>query len=54
VIALAGEEIAHALLTENPKSIVENRGLVYDPDVPDVTGTKSKSFFARIRERFSR
>jgi protein-tyrosine phosphatase len=54
VVELAGEEIAQALFSENPKSIVENRGLVYDPDIPDVTGTKSKPLFARIRKLFPR
>ena len=54
VVELAGEEIAQALFTENPKSIVENRGLVYDPDIPDVPGMKSKPLFTRIRELFTK
>jgi protein-tyrosine phosphatase len=54
VVELAGEEIAQALFFENPKSIVENRGLVYDPDIPDVTGTESKPLFARIRKLFTK
>ncbi|HEX3070857.1 MAG TPA: CpsB/CapC family capsule biosynthesis tyrosine phosphatase [Thermoanaerobaculia bacterium] len=54
VVELVGEEIAQALFTENPKSIVENRGLVYDPDIPDVTGSKSEPLFTRIRKFFSR
>ncbi|MEA2236579.1 MAG: protein-tyrosine phosphatase [Thermoanaerobaculia bacterium] len=54
VVELMGEEIAQALFVENPKSIVENRGLVYDPDIPEVVGTKSVPLFARIQRLFTR
>jgi protein-tyrosine phosphatase len=54
VVELVGEEIAQALFVENPKSIVENRGLVYDPDIPEVTGTKSAPLLTRIRRLFTR
>lgn len=54
VVELAGEKIAQALFLENPKSIVENRGLVYDPDIPDVPEPKSKPLFIRIGKFFSR
>ena len=54
IVELVGESIAQALFVENPKSILENRGLVYDPDIPEVTGTESATFFARIRRLFAK
>jgi protein-tyrosine phosphatase len=50
VAGLVGEEIAQALFVDNPKSIVESRGLVYDPDLPDASSVKSGSLFGRIRK----
>jgi protein-tyrosine phosphatase len=50
VSALAGEEIAQALFVDNPKSIVESRGLVYDPDMPESSGPKSGRLISRIRK----
>jgi Capsular polysaccharide biosynthesis protein len=54
VVELAGEEIAQALFVDNPKSIVENRGLVYDPDVPEVSGSEPNRLITRIRRLFTR
>jgi protein-tyrosine phosphatase len=52
VADLAGEAIAEALFMENPKSVVENRGLVYDPDIPESSGRETGLFFRRIRNLF--
>ncbi|MEA2336372.1 MAG: protein-tyrosine phosphatase [Thermoanaerobaculia bacterium] len=52
VVDLVGEEIAQALFVDNPKSIVESRGLVYDPDLPEVSGTESGHLFSRLRKIF--
>ncbi|MDP9362305.1 MAG: hypothetical protein M3P29_12755 [Acidobacteriota bacterium] len=52
VAELAGEEIAQALFVDNPKSIVESRGLAYDPDLPEVSGNESVRLSARIRRLF--
>src|SRR5436190_1716616 len=41
VAGLVGEQTAQALFVDNPKSIVENRGLVYDPDLPESSGEQS-------------
>lgn len=54
VVDLVGEQTAQALFVDNPKSIVENRGLVYDPDVPEWSGHGSGSFFNRIRKMLNR
>jgi protein-tyrosine phosphatase len=54
VVALAGEQIAQALFVDNPKSIVENRGLVYDPDLPESPGKESGRFFHRIRKMLTK
>lgn len=54
VVELVGEKIAQALFVDNPKSIVENRGLVYDPDIPEVSGTESVPLFARLRRFFTK
>jgi protein-tyrosine phosphatase len=50
IVDLVGEEIAQALFVDNPKSIVESRGLVYDPDLPESPGIESGSLFNRIRK----
>jgi len=50
VASLVGEEIAQFLFVDNPKCIVESRGLVYDPDLPDSSTVKSGSLFGRIRK----
>jgi protein-tyrosine phosphatase len=54
VAELAGEEVAQALFVDNPKSIVESRGLVYDPEPPEVSGNDSVSPLTRIRRFFFR
>lgn len=54
VVDLVGEEIARFLFVDNPKSIVENRGLVYDPDLPDSSGSESDRLFSRIRKFFTK
>ncbi|MGA8806345.1 MAG: CpsB/CapC family capsule biosynthesis tyrosine phosphatase [Thermoanaerobaculia bacterium] len=54
VAALVGEEIAQSLFVDNPKSIVENRGLVYDPDLPDSLVHESGGLFGRIRKLFTK
>jgi protein-tyrosine phosphatase len=50
VAALVGETIAQSLFVDNPKSIVESRGLVYDPDLPESSGPKSDRLFTQIRK----
>jgi len=50
VASLVGEKTAQALFVDNPKSIVENRGLVYDPDLPESSGAESGRLFSRIRK----
>ena len=54
VAELAGEEVAQALFVENPKSIVEKRGLVYDPELREVSSNETMGLFTRIRRLFSR
>jgi protein-tyrosine phosphatase len=54
VADLAGEQIAQALFVDNPKSIVENRGLVYDPDLPEASGNESGRLFRRLRKMLTR
>lgn len=54
VAELVGEEIAQSLFVDNPKSIVESRGLVYDPDLPDPSGTESGGLFGRLRKLFTK
>jgi protein-tyrosine phosphatase len=54
VAELAGEEVAEALFVGNPKSIVESRGLVYDPDLTEVASNQTSGLFTRIRRLFSR
>jgi protein-tyrosine phosphatase len=54
IAGLVGEEIAQALFVDNPKSIVESRGLVYDPDLPEASGNESGRLFSRIRKMLSK
>jgi protein-tyrosine phosphatase len=54
VAALVGEQIAQALFVDNPKSIVESRGLVYDPDLPEPSTGDSGRLFTRIRKFFTK
>lgn len=54
VTDLVGNQIAQALFVDNPKSIVESRGLVYDPDLPESSGNESGRFFSRIRKMLSK
>ena len=54
VAELAGEEVAQALFVDNPKSIVESHGLVYDPELTEVFGNETLGLFTRIRRLFSR
>jgi protein-tyrosine phosphatase len=54
VAALVGEEIAQSLFVDNPKSIVESRGLVYDPDLPESSSSESGHLFGRIRKLFTK
>jgi protein-tyrosine phosphatase len=54
VASLVGEEIAQALFVDNPKSIVESRGLVYDLDLPDPSTEGSGRLFGRIRKFFKK
>ena len=54
VASLAGEKIAQSLFVDNPKSIVESRGLVYDPDLPESSGPQSGRLFGRIRKLFTK
>lgn len=48
---LAGGEIAEALLVRNPRAVLENRALEYDPD--PLTEAPS-GFFTRVRSFFQR
>src|SRR5436305_6225172 len=54
VAELVGEEIAQSLFVDNPKSIVESRGLVYDPDLPESSSDESGRLFGRIRKLFKK
>lgn len=54
VAELVGEDIAQSLFVDNPKSIVESRGLVYDPDVPDSSGAEPGRLLGRLRKLFSK
>jgi protein-tyrosine phosphatase len=54
VVDFLGEEIAQSLFVDNPKSIVESRGLVYDPDLPEASGTNSGRLFNRLRKFLTR
>ena len=54
VASLVGDEIAQALFVDNPKSIVESRGLVYDLDLPDPATAESGRLLGRIRKLFKK
>jgi protein-tyrosine phosphatase len=54
VVDFLGEEIAQFLFVDNPNSIVESRGLVYDPDLPESSGDKSGHLFTRLRKFLTR
>jgi len=54
VADLVGEKIAQSLFVDNPKSIVESRGLVYDPDLPESSGNESGRLFSRLRKMLSK
>lgn len=48
---LAGSEAADALLVKNPRAVVENRALEWDPEpIPEAEG----GFFTRLRSFFGR
>lgn len=53
VAELAGEEAAQALFVDNPRAVIERRGLVYDPDLP-YTSTPDEGFLGRLRRFFKR
>jgi protein-tyrosine phosphatase len=53
VTRLAGSDVAQALFVDNPRSIIENHGLVYDPDLP-YTSTPETGLLARLRRVFKR
>ena len=54
VADLVGEDIAQSLFVDNPKSIVESRGLVYDPDLPEASVDESGRLFGRLRKLFKK
>ncbi|HEX6098020.1 MAG TPA: CpsB/CapC family capsule biosynthesis tyrosine phosphatase [Thermoanaerobaculia bacterium] len=48
---LVGSEVTEALLVRNPRAVVENRALEWDPDpIPEAEG----GFFTRLRSFFGR
>jgi protein-tyrosine phosphatase len=51
---LVGETTAEALFSGNPKSILDNVGLVYDPDIPEQLGKESGGIFHRMRRFFTK
>lgn len=53
IVDLAGEDVAQALFSGNPKSMMENRGLVYDPEISELDGNQHAGLFHRMR-RFLR
>ena len=50
VVELCGEAVAQALFVDNPRAVVEGRGLPYDPDIPE--SVKNSGVMARIRGFF--
>ena len=42
-----------AYAVDNPRAIIEGRGLVYDPDLP-YTSTSQAGFLSRLRRLFKR
>jgi protein-tyrosine phosphatase len=53
VTELAGERVAEALFEENPRAIIENRSLVYEPDIP-YTSVARQGLFGRLRRLWER
>lgn len=53
IAEIAGEDVAQALFVDNPRAIIEGRGLVYDPDLP-YTSTSQAGFLDRVRRLFKR
>jgi protein-tyrosine phosphatase len=53
VSEIAGNDIAQALFVDNPRAIIEGRGLVYDPDLPYTSASRA-GFFDRLRRLFKR
>jgi protein-tyrosine phosphatase len=48
---LVGSNVAEALMVHNPRAVVENKPLPYDPDpLPEAEG----GFFTRLRSFFNR
>ena len=35
VAELCGDRVAQALFVDNPRAVIEGRGLPYDPDIPE-------------------
>ena len=50
VAGLCGEPVARALFVDNPRAVVEGRGLPYDPDIPE--RMEKQGVMARLREFF--
>jgi protein-tyrosine phosphatase len=48
--ALAGNEITHALTHANPRAVVENRGLAWEPEPQE---ERPAGFFTRVRSFFT-
>ena len=48
--SLVGETVAHALTVENPRAVLENRGLDYEPE--PVAAAPSDGFLTRVRAFF--
>ena len=53
VSEIAGSDVAEALFVDNPRAIIEGRGLVYDPDLP-YTSTSKSGLLGRLRRLFKR
>lgn len=53
VTEMAGEGIAKALFEDNPRAVIENRGLVYEPDIPYTSATRL-GLLGRLRRLWER
>jgi len=53
VSEMAGKRRAQELFVENPRAIIENRGLVYEPDIP-YTSPSSGGLLGRLRRLWGR
>jgi protein-tyrosine phosphatase len=53
VSEIAGSEVAQALFVDNPRAIIENSGLVYEPDL-HYTSTPDAGVLGRLRNFFKR